>query len=1073
MSIHFTIIESNTGAITKMISRQPDGDVLSDGSACRVIRGTAQRRLVADAAEFANLIGTMPANTAVVMGQLRADLPDTVDVVPAATLARITPQAAPTISRTQEFLTYAAKTSAWLLIDVDGKYLTAPVIVALEAVAAGEPRITDDPRFALAATVLAALNKLFPGIAAASVVIRRSTSAGIIDTETGTPCPGNHGCHIYLQVADGTDVRRALRSMHDRLFLCGLSWIALDVAGRHIERSIVDRSVGGPEHLAFEGAPIVVPPLRQDPQQRVPLYRPGLAFDTRAVISPFIKDAELAELGQIKRQLKDALAEQRTAVRAAYRVQHVAELVRRSVPEEVAHRSVDRVFAEGMAVLDPYHVLQFDDPELGDVTVADVLQDPVRFVGQTLADPAEGVGYGRCKSKVMAKREGGYFINSFAHGGLRYDLKFDAVHLRKMLDAVDIARRPEEFARLHLLTDLSAVEREQLRRDIATACGIGLRALSALMKAAAEERDQVRREAAIEARRLERQARGDLSAEHPVPSQDGEIGAVMDLINDSMRRFLGAPTPPMRGDGTGQLMRLSERIPETLQSISQVHRLTADGANDSEAESALPRLPPVGYTRLVPVQEADLPEYLETYVRFYDPFGEAVRLPAPYVRPFLIRSFDQTLPVVRGVITVPLVLLDGELIAGQYFDRRLGLPVRTPPELSQYLPNIAQCTPQAVADAVKCLLDEFLVDVSTDLTGKAMTIALLGSVIERTLLPERPGFIVTAGQQGAGKTMLLNGISQAVLGRYCNAVPWSTSEEERRKRLMALLLAGHPMIVWDNIRAGTIISCQKIGLALTSPTYNDRILGVSEEAEVPAFCIQAFTGNNVGPGGELASRLGMLRLLTSRLDPEQRPFVHPDFIGWVQINRVRILQWMYTILLGNFHGGAPDHRLSSTRFRTWHYMVGGAVERAVEHYLHYHGGNSGSERADGFSFRDVFLEQRTESADADGLSVLHQMIARKLHATDPTRRWRDGFTMADVAEFAGQPTPDAAEFNQLLSEASHLQVLTRPTAHQVERRFRAILETPSNICTEDGRSETVCVSVRHSSKGHTYRLRAL
>jgi hypothetical protein len=1063
--IHFTTIESSTGAITKVISKQPDGSMFSDGSICRVVRGRAFRRSVADEGEFAALINAMPANTAVVMGQLRADLPDAVDVVPVATLARTAPQALPTIARTREFLGYDKKSTVWLLVDVDGKYLTAPIIAALEALAAGEPRVTDDPRFTLAATVLAALNKLFPGIAAAGIVMRRSTSAGIVDTETGTPCLGKEGFHIYLKVADGTDVRRALRSMHDRLFLCGLSWIDLGRAGQYLERSIVDRAVGGPEHLAFEGAPSVLPPLRQDPQQRVPLYRSGAAIETRAIIPPFIRDTELA---RIKRQLKGALSAQRAEVQAAYRSERVAELVNQGVSEPTARRSVDRALTDGMPVLDPYQILQFDDPDLGDVMVADVLQDPERYVGQTLADPFEGVAYGRCKALVMRKREGGWFINSFAHGGIRYDLKYDVVHLRQAIEALDIAQQPEAFARLYLLADLSAVELEQLRRDIASRCGIGLRTLAALMKAAALERNKVWREVAIEERRREREERGDLSAEHPVPRQDGEIGPVMDLLNAAMHPYLDAPAPPMRNEGTGQLMRLSERIPEVLQTISQVHQLTAAGANDSEANMALPRLPPVGYTRLVAVQEAELPEYLETYVRFHNEIGNTVRLPAPYVRPFLLRSFDTALPVVRGVITTPLVMFDGELIAGQYLDRKLGLLVRTPPELSQYLPTIVQCTPKAVADAVKFLLDEFLIDVATDLNGKAMTIALLATVIERTLLPERPGFMVTAGQQAAGKTTLLNATSQAVLGRYCNAVPWSTSEEERRKRLMAVFLAQHPMVAWDNVKAGSVISCQKLGLSLTSPTYNDRILGVSEEAEAPACCIQCLTGNNIGSGGELASRLILIRLLTTRLDPQNRAFAHVDFIGWVQANRVRILQAVYTILLGNFHGRTPDPQVSGTRFRTWYFMVGGAIERAMEQYLHYHGGGRGN-----FSVRGVLLEQQIESTGNDGLSALHQFIAGKLHAADPSRRWRDGFTMADAADFACQPSPEALEFNQLLHAVTGMPVLVRPSAKQAERRFRAILDTPSNVYTAEGRSETVCISADRSHEGHTYRLRVL
>jgi hypothetical protein len=34
------------------------------------------------------------------------------------------------------------------------------------------------------------------------------------------------------------------------------------------------------------------------------------------------------------------------------------------------------------------------------------------------ADPIEGIEYGRCKAKIMLRRNGSVWINSFAHGGM-------------------------------------------------------------------------------------------------------------------------------------------------------------------------------------------------------------------------------------------------------------------------------------------------------------------------------------------------------------------------------------------------------------------------------------------------------------------------------------------------------------------------------------------------------------------------------------------------------------------------------------------------------------------------------
>jgi hypothetical protein len=72
------------------------------------------------------------------------------------------------------------------------------------------------------------------------------------------------------------------------------------------------------------------------------------------------------------------------------------------------------VTARHRGVLLPYLELEFDD--LGTVSVADVLADPDRYVGETLADPLEGVSYGRCKAKVMRADDGSLLIHSHGRG---------------------------------------------------------------------------------------------------------------------------------------------------------------------------------------------------------------------------------------------------------------------------------------------------------------------------------------------------------------------------------------------------------------------------------------------------------------------------------------------------------------------------------------------------------------------------------------------------------------------------------------------------------------------------------
>jgi hypothetical protein len=88
-----------------------------------------------------------------------------------------------------------------------------------------------------------------------------------------------------------------------------------------------------------------------------------------------------------------------------------------------------------------------------------------------------------------------------------------------------------------------------------------------------------------------------------------------------------------------------------------------------------------------------------------------------------------------------------------------------------------------------------LCDVACDYAGKCILIAAALTIIERSLLPDRPAFWVTAGRRGGGKTTTIIMLLTAVTGIRPAAAAWSPNEEERRKALLAYLLEALPAIV--------------------------------------------------------------------------------------------------------------------------------------------------------------------------------------------------------------------------------------------------------------------------------------
>jgi len=246
------------------------------------------------------------------------------------------------------------------------------------------------------------------------------------------------------------------------------------------------------------------------------------------------------------------------------------------------------------------------------------------------------------------------------------------------------------------------------------------------------------------------------------------------------------------------------------------------------------------------MNEMEVAEMIERHIDFVDKDGNSVHLPMPFVRHYVKRD-DGVLPELRSGSMLPIVLADGNVLRKNGLDRLRGIWFEIPEELLTVLPQREGCTRGIVKTAMEFLTNDWLVDVATTYTGKCVLIALALTIIERSLLAERPVFVVTSGKRGGGKTTALRMVLQAATGFPACAAAWSTNEEERRKALMSYLLRGEAYILWDNIARGTQIACPNIERSCTSPYYTDRKLGVSEVPDAPATSIHAFTGKQQRP----------------------------------------------------------------------------------------------------------------------------------------------------------------------------------------------------------------------------------
>jgi hypothetical protein len=221
-----------------------------------------------------------------------------------------------------------------------------------------------------------------------------------------------------------------------------------------------------------------------------------------------------------------------------------------------AKRIIERQFR---GILLPDIVLPFDDEEFASCTVADVLADPDRFEGATLADPNEGPDYGHCVAKILRRPDGTPWIHSFAHGRMVYELKFDATAVRSAIEKADKAEVLKTLLDLAVVADLDEQELGELRDLAAKRSGAGKQTIKTMLKAAQIEHDTKQ---AKQERKRRAADRSDPRPQIYNPTIDAPWLPQMQVLNDVLGSS-PAKKPPARNIDDDITRARKLRVPHT------------------------------------------------------------------------------------------------------------------------------------------------------------------------------------------------------------------------------------------------------------------------------------------------------------------------------------------------------------------------------------------------------------------------------------------------------------------------------------------------------------------------------
>lgn len=283
----------------------------------------------------------------------------------------------------------------------------------------------------------------------------------------------------------------------------------------------------------------------------------------------------------------------------------------------------------------------------------------------------------------------------------------------------------------------------------------------------------------------------------------------------------------------------------------------------------------------------------------------------------LIAKKSHAAPIINGLVTHPIVLRDGAILASDGLHAASGLYLfgANVPGVRAYRHDEAE---QALHRLRLNFLDGFEFASALDAD---VALAGLFTGVQRRLLDGAPGLAALASMQSSGKTTLARRIHLILTGRD---MPVSTfplgDEAEASKRLLSALLRSPAMIVFDNVQDGFTFASGSLAAAMTSSSIEQRVLGVSRDATAPTTVLFVLTGNNLTLGNDEVSRWLVTRLAPANARPQERTFKHADVVGHALSIRAQVLSDVAGIVSGFIVSGAPA-AASGTRFPAWDHLV--------------------------------------------------------------------------------------------------------------------------------------------------------
>jgi hypothetical protein len=289
---------------------------------------------------------------------------------------------------------------------------------------------------------------------------------------------------------------------------------------------------------------------------------------------------------------------------------------------------------------------------------------------------------------------------------------------------------------------------------------------------------------------------------------------------------------------------------------------------------------------------------------------------------------DAPLPMLRTLTDVPIFSADGTLINTPGYHPDSGIYYR--PALGLAVPFVPERPSEADVEKAKRIIDGVLCDFPFAAEAdRAHAIGLMLLPFVRELIDgPTPLTLIDAPTFGSGKGLL----AQVCLAPGCGEVAFlapGSDDSELRKAITSALLENKKAFIMDNV---TQLRSAVLAMAITTPRWQDRVLGTNRTVSLSARALWIATGNNVQLSGELMRRCVWIRLLPPCERPwtrEPNQFRHPCLIEYVKRHRAKLV-WAALTLVQNWlaAGRPPFSGRPLGSFEAWSRIMGGILQTA-------------------------------------------------------------------------------------------------------------------------------------------------